>query len=188
MALIEIRGPGGERLAAADDVSGAIRQLVDLVVAERAAARAQRARVEGVAALEADLSATAAEHEVGFRAGFRSCREAALAVLQGGGDNGSSGRAARRKPGADRTGTDEAGNELGGLRVACVLISETARHFAERCPDPHVAEGFLDIAGYAKKALIPAARRVREEREAQEQAARAAGGERVAPAARERVG
>ncbi len=82
MCLIEIRNLDGVRLAASDDLSGAIQQLVYKIDSYQRIVRQHHRAMEAAAALtEADVSACDPKHIVGFRAGWRACLEAVVATL-----------------------------------------------------------------------------------------------------------
>lgn len=77
--LIEIRSPSGECLAAAQDISNAIGQLVALCVSYRQIVEAYHAKFDEAAQLAPDTSATAPEHVAVFSAGWKAGRDAAMA-------------------------------------------------------------------------------------------------------------
>lgn len=85
MALIEIRDGGGNLLAAADDLGGAIKQLVDLASRYSQIIRHHHTTLDdsarAIAEMEPDTSATAPEHIVGFEAGWRACRDRAKMMV-----------------------------------------------------------------------------------------------------------
>ena len=81
MALIEIRNPQGTRLAAADDLSGAIAQLVALCDRQASIIRDQHDRINQWSRAKPDVSATAPEHVAVFSAGWKAAQIAAPVFL-----------------------------------------------------------------------------------------------------------
>lgn len=78
MALIEIRSASGERLAAADDVSDAIKQLVTLCGRYRAIVEEHNRQFADMVVLQPDTSATAPEHVAVFSSGWNACLRAVI--------------------------------------------------------------------------------------------------------------
>ena len=79
--LIEIRSASGERIAAANDISGAIKQLVSLCCRYRDIVEDYHRKFSEIAVLQVDLSATAKEHEAVYSAGWNAAREAIRQIV-----------------------------------------------------------------------------------------------------------
>lgn len=73
--LIEVRSPSGELIAVANDISGAINQLVSAIGRYRQIVEDYHQKFGEIAVLQPDISATAPEHVAVFSAGWNAARQ-----------------------------------------------------------------------------------------------------------------
>ena len=85
MSMIEIRDPSGNLLARADDLSGAIRQLVGLTVDLSKIVRRLHRQIgetaDAIKLLHPDTTNVAPMHILGYVDGWKACRDAAAAEV-----------------------------------------------------------------------------------------------------------